>query len=186
LPGSEAESRTFALPDGVAIETTDEKTILVLDYLVGAWPHGVSFAQLEEFLLSAEIATDEELLVLLLRLVSARMVQLHLWQAPISAGIANRPCASEPGRHDVAAHGMMTTLHHCPLVLGDTLARQFLSLLDGSRDRAGLSKALRAEHPEITESDMMDGIEASLHMLHRAGALVTDDFRCSPTGTANA
>ena len=69
-----------------------------------------------------------------------------------------------------------TTLLHTALRLDDQMVRRFLRLLDGSRDRGALLRALREECPETPEATLAEGIEPSLRALHLAGALLADEF----------
>ena len=49
-------------------------------------------------------------------------------------------------------------------------------MLDGARDREALLQALRGEFPEMPEAKLAEGIEPGLRVLHRAGALLAEDF----------
>src|SRR5271166_2426101 len=64
-----------------------------------------------------------------------------------------------------------TTLLHTTLRLDDPIVRNFLSLLDGTRDRGAIRDALKAEFPAIPPEQLERGIEPSLNLLHRAGLL---------------
>ena len=56
------------------------------------------------------------------------------------------PCAREEAR--TRTH--VTTLLHSTARLDDPLVRSFLQLLDGTRDRAALLEALKAEYPDMS------------------------------------
>jgi SAM-dependent methyltransferase len=176
-PGDSEGSRTYTLPDGLEMKATDTTSITVMEYLISSWPEAVPFTELEEVLAQQGIQSDPDFRTLLLRMASARMVQFHIWNAPVSKTIPARPRASASGRQEAVAHGFITTLHHLPLALGDTMVRRFLSILDGSRDRTDLLKVLHREFPDISEANLTGGIEMSLNVLHRAGMLLVEDFQ---------
>ena len=79
-----AGSRTYVLPGGIRMESEHRPTILLMDYLIAASPRSVPLLQAAEHLERHGIPFDAELLVLLLRLVVSRMVELQTWQAPIA------------------------------------------------------------------------------------------------------
>jgi hypothetical protein len=76
----------------------------------------------------------------------------------------------------VAAGSHPTTLFHAALRLDDAVIRRFLLLLDGTRDREELARALGVEYPEIGETALAAGIEPALRVMHRAGVLVGDEL----------
>lgn len=158
--------RVFTLPGGIRMESRHAGTVRLMETLIAAWPRSVPFAELA--------VEDGAFFKLLLQLVVARMVELHVWQPPVSAGIAERPKASAVARQEAVAGDHATTLLHAALQLNDPLVREFLLLLDGTRDRAGLLAALREKRPELPEASLAEGIEPTLRLLARAGVLLAD------------
>ena len=73
-------------------------------------------------------------------------------------------------------HEHPTTLFHAAMRLDDAVIRRFLLLLDGTRDREELVRAMRVECPEIDEAALAAGVEPTLRVLHRAGVLVAEEF----------
>jgi hypothetical protein len=57
------------------------------------------------------------------------------------------------------------------LELTDTVGRYFVQLLDGTRDRAALLEALKAEFPQTSVEELEQGIETNLNFLYRATLL---------------
>ena len=176
-PGEEAGVHGFAVAGGVRIQTQDKTTIALMERLIEAWPQSVPFAELVEFLEEKAGVPDEEVPALLSRLVVSRVIELHAWSAPVSSRIAARPMASAVSRQEAAAHARATTLLHFLLGLEDPTVRGLLLLLDGTRDREDLVRALRKEYPEMPEAKLEEGIVPALRFLHRSGALLREGFR---------
>ena len=175
--GSAPGKRAFTLPGGAALETDESRPIAMLECLMRAWPRALPFEEMEAYLEQQGIPSDEDLLTLIMGFVAARMVQMHVWDAPVSKGIAEHPRASASGRQEAATdHHFVTTLHHRTLTMGDSMVTHFLAMLDGSKDREGLRKQLKLDFPEMAETAIVNGIEMSLNLLHRAGMLVAEDF----------
>ena len=172
---SDGDLRVFSLPEGVEIKSRDRATAALMELLIEAWPRPVGFAELGEALEAKGLVLDAEFLMVVLRLAVTRMVELHAWAAPVSGRIASRPRASAVSRQEAEVQARTTTLLHRSLSLDDALVRRFLLLLDGTRDRAELLQALRAEFPETPEATLAEGIEPALRVLGRAGVLLEDD-----------
>lgn len=174
--GEGAVLRVYTLPGGIRMESSHRGTVVLMDYLVQAWPASVLFPEVAEMLAAEGIALDRELFRLLFQLVVSRMVELHAWQAPVSHVVSIRPRSSRIARQEAVGTKQVTTLLHGCVGLDDPLVRQLLLLLDGSKDRAALIGALRRQHPDVPESGVVEGLEASLCLLNRAGLLVSDTF----------
>ena len=175
-PGTGADLRVFTVPGGAEMKSQHQTTVDVMEFLIQAWPESVPFAELQGFLNAKGVAVDGELMKLLLQLVVARMIELHAWAAPVSRAIAERPRASEVSRQEASVLDRTTTLLHRVLRLEDPMARKFLGLLDGSRDREALLRKLRAEFPEMLEAKLAEGIEPGLRVLQREGVLLGEHF----------
>jgi len=179
VPGTGADLKSlgvYTVPGGAEMKSQHRPTVELMEYLIEAWPESVPWAEVEGFLAAKGVAVDAELMKLLLQLVVTRMIELHAWAAPVSRRIAERPRASEVSRQEAAVLDRATTLLHRPLHLEDALVGKFLRLLDGARDREALLQALRGEFPEMPEAKLAEGIEPGLRVLHRAGALLAEDF----------
>ena len=149
----------------------------LMETLVEAWPRSIPFAELEERLMGYGVVFDGDFYAQLLRLVIARFVRLSSWQAPVSSEIAKRPRASLTCRLETATGEHVATLLHSSLRLEDSRVRDFLALLDGTRDRAELLAALKERYPHMQEAELSERIEPNLRMLHRSGVLLAEDFR---------
>ena len=166
--------RVFTLPGGIRMESRHRNTVLLMETLIEAWPRSVPFAELMETLGASGVEAGGEFFKLLLQLVVARMVELHVWQAPVGGGMGERPRASAIARQEAVAQDHATTLLHAALLLNDPLVREFVLLLDGTRDRAELLAALREKRPDLSEANLAEGLEPTLRMLHRTGVLLGD------------
>jgi SAM-dependent methyltransferase len=175
-PGEGSVLRVFTLPGGIRMESQHAGTVVLMECLIEAWPQSVPFTQLKELLASKGIVLDQEFPTVMLRLAVARMVEFHTWAAPVSRRITSQPKASATSRQEAALHAHATTLLHSSLRLGDPLVRQFLLLLDGTRDRAELLRALRNKYPDIPEATLAEGIEPNLSLLHYSGVLLAEGF----------
>jgi len=161
----------FTLPGGIKMESNHPGAIALLEELERAWPRALSFDEIEERLAADGLALDGEGLELLMRLVVAKMVELHAWRAPVAGRISARPRASATSRQEARRRPYATTLLHGTMGLDDPVVRGFLKLLDGTRDRNALLDALKAEFPAIPVEELEKGIEPGLGILYRAGLL---------------
>jgi hypothetical protein len=106
-----------------------------------------------------------------MHLARARLIQLHVWKAPVAATIPERPRASASARQEARSRPRVSTLLHTTARFDDPVVRSFLCLLDGTRDRAALVDALKAEHPALPAGQIEQRIEPMLKLFHRAGVL---------------
>lgn len=183
--GSEVESaagedgvlRVYSQPGGLQMKSQHAVTVRLMETLVEAWPRSIPFAELEERLTGYGIVLDGDFYAQLLRLVIGRFVRLSSWQAPVSSEIAERPRASLTSRLETATGEHVATLLHSSLRLEDSRVRDFLALLDGTRDRGELLTALKERYPDMQETELAERIEPNLRLLHRSGVLLAEDFR---------
>jgi len=182
--GCEAESaagedgvlRVYTQPGGLQMKSQHPMTVRLMETLVEAWPRSLSFTELQVKMVSYGIDLDGDFYAQLLRLVIARFIRLSSWQAPVSDGIDERPKASLICRHEARTREHVATLLHSSLRLEDSRVRDFLMLLDGTRDREELAAALRERCPELSEAECAERLEPNLRLLHRSGVLLADDF----------
>jgi SAM-dependent methyltransferase len=170
-PGETPGTMVFTLPDGVSMESNHAGAIALLKELEANWPRPVSLAELEPRLARAGFSLDEEGVTLLMRLIVARLFEIHAWSAPVTSEVSTHPRASACARLEARTRAFATTLLHGTLRLDDPVLVSFLKLLDGTRDRRALLDALQGEFPEMPWERLEAGIEPSLRLLHRAGML---------------
>jgi len=168
--GETQGAKLFTLPGNIRMETAHPHVIALMEQLEAVWPRALSFAEIEPRLSEAGFSLDNEGAALLMRLAVAEMIDLRAWKAPLAAEIPLRPRASACSRQEVRSREQVTTLLHTTLRLDDPV-RSFLALLDGTRDRAALLDALKAEFPAIPADQLEQGIEPNLLRLYGVGVL---------------
>jgi methyltransferase-like protein len=163
-------SRVFTLPGGIKMETTHPGTIALMEQLAGAWPRTLSWEEIGPGI-AKEFSLGDNGPGLLMRLALSKMIELHAWKAPVATEISRHPKASTSALHEARIRSRVTTLQHMTVHLEDPVVRSFLLLLDGTRDRAALLDALKAEYPDLPPDRLEQGIEPNLRMFHRAAVL---------------
>lgn len=111
---------------------------------------------------------------MLLRCYTRHVLGLHLWRFPVSTRPGERPVASPLARLQAEAASRVTNLVHQEIELSPP-ARTLLRLLDGSRDRAALARALAddpASDPRGQDSTPEERLERGLRWLALNGLLV--------------
>jgi len=162
---------SFVLPGGIKMETSHPGVNSLLMRLEAAWPHSLSFADIEPTLAGSGLALDTATTLLLMRLVVAKFVEIHSWNAPVSVAIPERPRATLVARQQARIQATATTLLHLTIQLDDPIIRAFLPLLDGTRTRNELLAALKTELPAIFPAEIENGMEPALQHFYRAGVL---------------
>lgn len=170
-PGETEGAKVFTLPGNIRMETAHSHVIALMEQLEAVWPRALSLAEIEPRLSENGFSLDHDGAALLVRLAVADMIELHAWKAPLALEISEHPRASASARQDARSGTHITTLLHTTARFEDPVVRSFLLLLDGTRDRAALFKALRAEYPDMLPDQIEQGIESNLRMFHRAGVL---------------
>lgn len=170
-PGGEEGTTIFKLPSGIKMESNHPVATTMLGELERVWPRTLSFEELKSALAEAGFALDANSAALLTRLAVSKFIDLHRWNPAVAEEIGERPRASGCARQEIATREHATTLTHATVRLEDPVARRFLALLDGTRDRAQLAAALKFEFPEIPAEEIETRIEPSLEFFHRAGLL---------------
>jgi len=169
-PSEDGTSRVFTLPGGIRMETAHAGTIAFMEELASAWPRPSSWDEMGAGVAQG-FPVDQSGTALLMRLAISKMIELHAWSAPAAAEISAQPRASRSALNEARNRSYVTALLHTTVRLDDPVVRSFLLLLDGSRDRAALLDALRAEYPDLPPNQLEQGIEPNLRMFHRAGLL---------------
>ena len=168
-----AGARAYSLPNKVAIETQSLATIAVLDQLITALPEPMSFAELFAGVRARLPLEEQELLMLLGRLVITCFVEADAWKPPFRRDVAERPFASKVAREAALRQNQVFTLLLTALSVEDPVVRQLLLLLDGTRERAELTRALAEVFPEAPAEGLAAGLEDALQMFNQAGLLET-------------
>jgi methyltransferase-like protein len=163
----------FRAANGVVMATPDPLAKAAMTLLGEVWPQSISFDQLlskaRRMLagvdggVSPESANQEntELCEFLLKNYRVDVVELHAHQPKFEILASERPVVSPLARLQARQETTITSLRHTSVELKDSLVRQLLLLLDGTRDRTALLRELA----EVTamESDRLQG-EGALHV----------------------
>ena len=169
--GDAPGAKVFTLPGGARMETTHAATIALMEQLEAAWPRALSAEDLEANPPGAGFSLEDLGAPLLMRLVVARMIELRGWRAPAATEISTYPRASASARQEARGRSHATTFLHMTMKFEDPLVGSFLVLLDGTRDRAAIFEALKAEYPALPPEQIEEGIERNLELLLEAGML---------------
>lgn len=170
-PGEKPGSTAFVLPGGIRMESNHPAVTGMLKRLGEVWPRALSFDELEPLLAETGFSLNAEGAGVLIRLAIARMIELHVWNAPIAAGVPPRPRASACCRQQALEQRMATSLLHKTVSLEDPKVRTLLLLLDGSRDHKELFEALKAEFPDTAPEELESGLEPALRLFQASGVL---------------
>jgi SAM-dependent methyltransferase len=142
-------TQKFRLSDEKSLSTNHPVAKRILTELSGRWPGWTPVPELPLDGMEHEAAA-----ALLLRLYEARALDLRLRPPHLVSTVSKRPVASPLARYQLA-DGLetVTNQRHVSVTLTDALSRQFLMLLDGSRDRAALLRDLTERFdPEKTDT----------------------------------
>jgi methyltransferase-like protein/predicted O-methyltransferase YrrM len=163
------------------------------------WPQSIAFYDLVEAS-QGYLGTDhgghtspneeakQELGRALLQAHLAGCVEIHAHRTPFVTDLSERPTASSLARLQLRKGISISTLRHEHLRIEDSLSRQLILLLDGTRDRAALlkhlgelanSSAVGVNHNSKTARDvrqissgLRDGLDTNLASLARLAVLV--------------
>jgi methyltransferase-like protein len=144
---------TFTDADGLRISSDDPVSKTMLHLLALAGPAGVQVARLTEAMARilargdasdpADTLTDEVTARAMRILVQGRL-DAGRWQRPVTAVVPQRPTTTRLVRHQIA-QGLTSVVNarqeHRSV---DPLDRVLLAAMDGSRDAAGLARAVLA------------------------------------------
>jgi SAM-dependent methyltransferase len=171
-PGETETEKDYILSGGgTKLHCNQEVTIAVMEKLISAWPHALSFDEIMPVLEANGITAIEQAAKLLLQMAVAKMIELHTWNPSLANAISERPRATATSRLEAKTHAYTSTLRHFQVELTDAVGRHFLQLLDGTRDRAALLAALKAGFPETPVEELEQGMEPNLNFAYRATLL---------------
>ncbi len=145
--------------------------LALLRMLVEASPRTVPFTEAAAFL-RARLAGSQPIEALLAERWMAGEIELITLPRQIAAGAGDRPVASPVARWQATRRELLTTLRHEGVRLPDPVARELLSLLDGSRDRAALAATVAARLPGRTAADARAFVDDYLRQFARQALLL--------------
>jgi SAM-dependent methyltransferase len=131
-------TQAFKLGDEKSLSTNHPVAKRLLNELSAMWPGWRPVSELP-----LDPLTQDAAAALILRLYEARALELRIRPPRLVATVTERPTASPLARLQIASgQTAVTNQRHVKVMLTDELSRQFLLLLDGSRDRAALLRDL--------------------------------------------
>jgi hypothetical protein len=149
----------FRGPRDTSLTTDHDLVKRALVQLGEAWPRAVPVAGLIDSEDGAGALCDT-----LLRAYAANFVELHTWAPELATAASERPVASALARLQAAEGTRITNLRHASVEVPDALGRRLITLLDGTRDRDALLRALERPADELERS--LQGL-ASIALLER-------------------
>ena len=170
-PGETPGATEFTLPDGIKTETNHPHVVKLLKTLEAAWPHRLSFAQIEESLGEPGFPLNQEGAVLLMRLAVSKMIEFYAWTPGLAEEISLRPRASASARLEASIHPWAVTLLHSTIGLHDKLVCSFLKRLDGNTDREAVTRAVGEEFPDLSAEELEAAMKQALGYFYRVGML---------------
>jgi SAM-dependent methyltransferase len=157
--------------------TKNAEAEAVLREITVEWPLPVAVAELAARERARTDATADgqqvprRLAEILVGAYGAGLIELHSYAPPVAQTAGDRPAATALARAQNRRGGTVTNLWHENLALDDPVARQVLALLDGSRDRATLLKALGEALPSTDAESRGESLERYLQSLVRLGLI---------------
>jgi methyltransferase-like protein/SAM-dependent methyltransferase len=159
------------------LATNNPVIIAVLRRLEQIWPRAERF---EELVCAVRHLVPEAqqteavhgLAEALLKLAANQLADLRTHQLPLAAGVSDKPMASLLARLMVQEGTTVTTLLHTHINIEDEQGRQFLQLLDGTRDRLALTNALAEKSANDSRETILKQVDENLVKFYRMGLLV--------------
>jgi hypothetical protein len=141
--------------------------------LSNAWPEALHFSDLlaRSAALTGEAPDAEDLSEILLATYTSGVIELRVRRPRCVSTVNRRPTASPLARWQ-ATHGTtVTTLRHARVEATGEIERHLMSLLDGTRDVAALTRELR---PMLNQPEdvVAKQVEQNLEKLAKFGLLV--------------
>jgi len=136
--------RAMASPD--TTPTADPQVTAIIQILMARWPRSVSVAEIadwrERVLPAGAGSTRRPIEFVLAELFLADLLDLRTAPATITAVPGERPEVFAPSRWISRERDVVPTLYHEPLRLNDPNVRRIVGLLDGTRTRDDLIRAV--------------------------------------------
>ena len=176
-PSSEPGAQdTFESGTGAKLATPDPLARALLWYLHEREPERIAFGRLVTeveararrhfgFVPKPDQDVVSDLTEFVWTAYSAGVLDLHSFCPPFVVEVSDKPLASPLARLQARHSDVVSTLDHRSLKFGNCIHQGFVTLLDGSRDRA----ALRA--------DLMHMFESGKLTLHDEGGKLVDDMQ---------
>jgi methyltransferase-like protein/2-polyprenyl-3-methyl-5-hydroxy-6-metoxy-1,4-benzoquinol methylase len=140
--------------NGARLQTDAPLVKAAIRILTHDWPQAIAFPELlrraqEKLTAAGWQPADEpreiaELRTILFRAYAIGLVDLHTYSPKANRNVSEKPVASRLARWQIQDAQFVTSFFHNAIPIEDSLARELLLLLDGSRDRSALLAELVA------------------------------------------
>jgi methyltransferase-like protein len=189
-------NQKFLSPSGYTINTEFPLTKAALMVLSEYWPSAIHLhtlfkevhARINSNLTLEEITQNQSVLLDdLLHCFVNNVIELRTWQAKLTTKISNKPKASKLAAYHATKTNQVTNQRH-ELVELDTLGREIVSVLDGTRDCKDLAECLRRlveggavalpldgssmAGMDLTDDTLIDVVNQTLNKLANAALLI--------------
>ncbi len=168
----------FANSRGAGTLTTNNPIIIAaLRRLEEVWPRAERFADLAGTIFATipeaqRSGGETGLAQAMLQLGASALADLRTCNAPFAKGVSEKPAASGLARLMAREGSMVTTLFHTHVHIEDEQGREFLQLLDGTRDRHALTEALCAGSANVSREKALKQVDQNLVTFYKMGLLV--------------
>jgi len=162
---------SFRTPDGASIETNRPLTKAVFLVLREYWPRAINLDTLlgEAYrkldgggLLAGALENSSILAADLLQCYSARVVELHTWQADFVTKASERPQVTKLAAYFIAQGKNIVANQRHEAVSLNAVEQQLVGFLDGSKDRAAM------------EEHLFDLVQRGKLTANRDGSIITN------------
>ncbi len=133
----------FDVANGGQIRTSSSITIAALNKISALWPQQIKFSELTKAVMPTS-ATKEDLVDFqeeVFAFYSANLIEFRFREYGLTANLAGSPCTTPLARFQAVRQGQVTSLRHKSVKL-ESITRQILTLLDGTRDRDAVLEEL--------------------------------------------
>ncbi|MGH9588117.1 MAG: methyltransferase regulatory domain-containing protein [Acidobacteriaceae bacterium] len=162
--------RAFYSESGAEMKTAHPLVIALVSRLRESCPWPLHF---DELLAEFGAENAEAISDILLSMHAAGLVELAAWRPAFASAAGERPEASALARLQIRRGSDMTTLMHTVVEAKDDHVKRLVSLLDGTRDRAALTRELMGTTPAGGNAEMFAlELEENLKTVARLPLLV--------------
>jgi methyltransferase-like protein len=158
---------------GAAVKTAHPLAKAALAILSNAWPEALHFSDLlaKSAALTGEEPDAEDLSEILLATYTSGVIELRVQRPGCISTVSRRPTVSPLARWQASRGNTVTTLRHARVEATGEIERHLMSLLDGTRDVAALTRELR---PMLNQPEdvVAKQVEQNLDKLAKFGLLV--------------
>ena len=159
------QSVLFRRHEGSEVRIKHPQIEAALKYLCARWPCAVSFEAALDIAGPEPTGAPENISVVqaLTALYKAGFIECHVTPPRVVNSVSKRPTSSNLARFQLQCGEFTSNQLHKPVKFADPLSRQFILLLDGSRDKERIARELtdfvKSRQSEIQESASMTDLD---------------------------